>query len=185
MDRATFHRFYEDTAAALKAYLRLTCKDAALADDVLQEAYLRMLRRSLGALEPAQLKAYLYKTAHSALTDHYRVRQRDARWQDHLSCAGTADLPESGAVVDLSDYAAAGPLELPVDMQRVFVTLTPRQQRLLWLAYVEGFTHDEIAEVVGVSASSVRVLLSRARAGLAAKLGDRGLGPVAAGGAKR
>ena len=88
-------------------------------------------------------------------------------------------------MVGLEDRSFPGSLELPVDMQRVFETLKPRQQHLLWLAYVEGFNHDEIAEVIGVKANSVRVLLSRARSELAARLSDRGLAPISARGVKR
>ena len=69
-------------------------------------------------------------------------------------------------------FALLDPLELPFDMQVILDSLKPKQKTLLWLAYVEGFTHHEIADVVGVNASSVRVLLSRARAELAGKLGD-------------
>jgi RNA polymerase sigma factor (sigma-70 family) len=65
-------------------------------------------------------------------------------------------------------------------MQRIFETLKTRQQTLLWLAYVEGFRHDEIAEVMDLNSRSVRVLLSRARAELARRLDEQGLAPHAA-----
>jgi RNA polymerase sigma-70 factor (ECF subfamily) len=42
---------------------------------------------------------------------------------------------------------------------------------MLWLAYAQGASHDEIAQMVGVRASSMKVLLSRARKKLAAALG--------------
>jgi len=35
---------------------------------------------------------------------------------------------------------------------------------LLWLAYAEGFRHDEIAAITGLAPDGIRVLLSRARA---------------------
>jgi DNA-directed RNA polymerase specialized sigma24 family protein len=50
---------------------------------------------------------------------------------------------------------------------------------LLWLAYVEGFDHREIAAAKGVAEKSVRVLLFRARKALAAILSRAGLGPEA------
>jgi RNA polymerase sigma-70 factor (ECF subfamily) len=208
VDRATFQRFYEDTAAALRAYLRLRCRDAALADDLLQDAYLRLLRQALPPLDAVQLKSYLYKTAHSVLADHYRTARREARlrgnagwrgdagWHGNACWRGDADsAPPSSSMDDDEPTAAAplscagtlparddgpapGPTDLPVDMQRVFDALKPRQQTLLWLAYVEGFRHDEIASVMGVTVGSVKVLLSRARAELAAALTDRNLAPT-------
>lgn len=145
----------------------------------MQETYLRMLRQRLQELDGAQLKAYLYKTAHSVLTDHYRARQREARWNQRQSAPGATTHADLDNVIGVERRAVSDRLELPIDMQRVFETLQARQQTLLWLAYVEGFKHDEIAEVIGVKASSVRVLLSRARAELAGRLSDRGLAPDA------
>ena len=46
----------------------------------------------------------------------------------------------------------------------------PRDRSLLWLAYVEGCSHREIAEVMGIKPASVKVLLSRARERLAPML---------------
>jgi RNA polymerase sigma-70 factor (ECF subfamily) len=62
------------------------------------------------------------------------------------------------------------------DMTRAFRQLKPEHRSLLWLAYVEGFDHREIAAARGVQEKSVRVLLFRARQALAAILGRGGLG---------
>jgi RNA polymerase sigma-70 factor (ECF subfamily) len=56
--------------------------------------------------------------------------------------------------------------------------LTPRQRALLWLAYVEGLQHREIADVLGLSRLSIRPLLFRARRRMARELRARGIGPV-------
>jgi RNA polymerase sigma-70 factor (ECF subfamily) len=49
------------------------------------------------------------------------------------------------------------------DSARYLEQLTARQRKLLWLAYVERFTHKEIAEMMGVKAPSIRPMLARAR----------------------
>ena len=41
--------------------------------------------------------------------------------------------------------------------------MSPQQRSLLWLAYVEGYRHDEIASMLKLREKSVRVLLYRAR----------------------
>ena len=43
------------------------------------------------------------------------------------------------------------------------IVLAPRDRALLWLAHVEGYDHREIARVLGLQESSVRVILFRAR----------------------
>lgn len=160
----------------------MTCNERTLADDLLQETYLRMLRRTLPPLDERQLKGYLYSTARSVVADHYRARKRESRWSETRSLP---DVNDGNGVGYGGEHRVSGPCELPLDMQRTFAALSPRQQELLWLAYVEGFSHDEIAGIVGVAVASVKVLLSRARAELASKLRDRGLAPVASEGRSR
>ncbi len=48
-------------------------------------------------------------------------------------------------------------------VSREFAALKPRERALLWLAYVEGESHEEIANALGLSRGSIKVLLSRAR----------------------
>jgi len=62
------------------------------------------------------------------------------------------------------------------DALRLFRRLKPQEQLLLWLAYVEGFEHREIAAALGVGEKSVRVLLFRARKKLGHALESAGLG---------
>ena len=49
--------------------------------------------------------------------------------------------------------------------------LKPRERDLLWLAYAQGSSHQEIAESLGLKTSSIKLLLFRARRRLAALLG--------------
>ena len=77
-------------------------------------------------------------------------------------------MPEVG-VVDVTVPAADASLR--VDMTRMFSQLAVQQRQMLWLAYVEGADHREIAAALGLRERSVRVLLFRARRKLARLLG--------------
>jgi RNA polymerase sigma-70 factor, ECF subfamily len=159
MHEAAFHVFYVETAPTLWAYIRRASGDAALADDILQEAFLRFLRAGLPAMANAQMKAYLYRTANSLLVDHWRRAKRERRWS-------------------LANWFAREPAtnaESGGDAMTAFARLKPREQSLLWLAYVEGFDHREIALALDLKPGSVRVLLSRAREKLAVMLGKQGI----------
>jgi RNA polymerase sigma-70 factor (ECF subfamily) len=152
-----FVRLYERAAPALRSYLRLLCRNVALADDLLQDSFVRMLRVDVSRLEQHHLKSYLYKTATSVATDHFRARKRELLGMGELQS-------ESEFHVDL---------DLPHDMNQALRALKPQQQVLLWLAYVEGFEHREIAPLLALSEGSVRVVLFRARQQLAAILKAR------------
>ena len=57
---------------------------------------------------------------------------------------------------------------------RPLFKLKPRQRQLVWLAHVEGLSHIEVAEVLGVKAASVRLMVFRARKRLAELLREQG-----------
>ena len=160
MDETIFRGVYEKVAPQLRSYLRVLSRDDALADDLVQEAFLRFLRSGVTGLNEFQMKGYLYKAGTSALIDHWRARQRERRWEE------TAPQTEFISNPDLS-----------YDMNRLFRALTTKQQALLWLAYVEGFQHSEIAHMLGMKEDSVKVVLLRARRELAATLNAEGLAP--------
>ena len=72
MDEAAFRHLYQRTARPLRAYLIRSCGDLALADDLLQEAYLRMLRSGFEGEDDDHRKNYIYRIATNLLRDHFR-----------------------------------------------------------------------------------------------------------------
>ncbi len=161
MDEAAFSAFYTQTAPRLWSYIRRTSGDAALADDLLQEAFYRFLRADLPAMDQSHCKAYLYRIASTLISDHWRKLKRERRWSLLWNFGREAYVkPESAG-----------------DEMRVFAQLKTQEQSLLWLAYVEGFDHREIAVALHLKEKSVRVLLFRARKKLAALLGKQNTDP--------
>lgn len=155
---AEFRLFHQRTARPLWAYLVATCRDRALADDVLQESYLRLLQAPGAPSDEEGRRRYLFRIATNLLHDAHRSASR------------LVPLAEQSAEPATPASAATG------DVERALAELPARERRLLWLAHVEGYSHQEIAETTGVRAGSVRVLLFRARQKLAARLRARGLG---------
>jgi RNA polymerase sigma-70 factor (ECF subfamily) len=155
MDEAAFEEFYQETARPLWSYIYRVSGNATLSDDLLQDAYCRFLRASISELDRAQMKAYLYKIATNLIRDHWRQTKR-----------------ESGLSVNAEalEKVSTGDAGLGLDMTRVFQKLKPQDQTLLWLAYVEGSEHREIARALDIKEKSVRVLLFRARKRLAGLL---------------
>jgi RNA polymerase sigma-70 factor (ECF subfamily) len=162
MDEPAFSAFYKETAPRLWSFIRRTSGDAALADDLLQESFYRFLRADLPPMDRAHSRAYLYRIASSLISDHWRRQKRERRWSQFWNFR-----PETCPTQENSS-----------DEMRVFSQLKSREQSLLWLAYVEGFDHREIAMALQLKEKSVRVLLFRARKKLAAMLGKKDIGPT-------
>lgn len=159
MDEAKFDAFYRQNAPALWSYLNRLTGDATLADDLLQKAFINVLRANPTFASDEHMRRYLFRTATNLAMDHFRETKR----RIDFSAAGTAAAP-------LSD-------DIRQDVKRIFAELNPRERALLWLAHVEGSDHEEISEALGVKAKSVRVLLFRARKRLGDLLKRRGIGP--------
>jgi RNA polymerase sigma-70 factor (ECF subfamily) len=160
MTEEAFRSFYELTARPVWAYLARITGDARLADDLLQEAYYRFLRTRAEFESDDHRRNYLFRIATNLVRDH---RRRSGHQERHLS----GDAPEE---------ASAGPQENDravrrLDLARAMERMKPRERSLLWLAYAQGCSHEEIAEMLGVKKASLKALLFRARKRLVSFLG--------------
>lgn len=157
MDEERFRIFYERTARPLWSYLSRVSGNPALADDLVQEAYCRFLTCARKAMSEDHQRNYLFRIATNLLRDHWR------RIHSQPSPAY-----EPGRLLEIpSGERTAEQVQLRQDVGRALARLKPRERALLWLAYVLGSSHKEIAEVLGLKAPSIRLLLFRARRKLA------------------
>ena len=161
MDEARFEAFYRKTAGGIWSYIYRLTGDPTLADDLLQKTFFRFLRSNPAVANDDHRRRYVYKTATNLVFDHFREAKRER--------GRPIDLPPSELRADRG--------ELRHDMMRVFSELKPQERALLWLAHVEGSSHEEIAESIGVKAKSVKVMLFRARKRLGELLTKKGLAP--------
>lgn len=151
MDDETFAGFYQRTARPLWAYLARVLGNPSLADDLLQESFLRFLCAARWQDGEAACRSYLYRIATNLMHDHWRRPTATP-----LEEVPEADLPVASWQADdrIDSQALLGP---------AFARMRPRERQLLWLAYAEGATHNEIAQITGLGATSIRLLLFRAR----------------------
>lgn len=156
IDEAAFRAFYDRTARQVWAYLYRSTRDAALADDLLQETYYRWLRARGPFESDAHRERYLFRIATNLLAD---ARRR--RTPEHVPLA---------ADEIASDARDAAAVERRADLERAMATLSPRDRDMLWLAYADGASHEEIAAYLGVGRPSVKAMLFRARQRLARRL---------------
>jgi RNA polymerase sigma-70 factor (ECF subfamily) len=157
-----FRAFYERTARPLWAYLSRLCGDPHKADDFLQEAYYRFYRASKRHESEAHRRNSLFQIATNLVRDA-------ARRGKHYEEVPLADdgAPSAGAVPKSESPSPETEVAMRTDVARAIQQLEPTQRELLWLAYAQGSSHEEIAEILGLSAVSVRTLLLRARRKLA------------------
>ena len=146
------------------AYLARITGDRSLADDLLQETYYRFLRAERDFASESHRRNYLFRIATNLAHDRHR-RGRG------ITNVPVPDENAPGALADGRDLAAE--TEQRADLARAMARLKPREREMLWLAYAQGSSHEEIAESLGLRKSSIKILLFRARRRLAAALGGQ------------
>jgi RNA polymerase sigma-70 factor, ECF subfamily len=157
MDATAFRAFYEETSRPLFAYLLRASGERALAEDLLQDSYCRLLCAKLVPEDARQRRSYLFRIASNLMRDQWRTKR------------GKGEVPLSESFPDTA-IAAHDP-DLHIEMQEALQQLKVRERQLLWLAYVQGASHKEIADSIGLTAASVRTLVFRARHKLAGLIG--------------
>jgi RNA polymerase sigma-70 factor, ECF subfamily len=150
LDASAFREFHARTARPLLAYLVRACGNRHLAEDLWQEAYCRFLTARAPLMDEGQARSYLFRIATNLMRDKWR-RHKEEPLED--------DGPEPASQAPNQDAK--------LGLRQAFGRLKPRERQLLWLAYVEGSNHEEIAACTGLRAASIRLLLFRARRRLA------------------
>ena len=144
-----FAAFYEHSARPLWAYLARVSGDPSLADDLMQESYVRFLCGDSPSDGEVESRRYLFRIATNLLRDHWR----------RPGATSIDDLPEHlFASTDSSEQMNSAAL-----LQPALARMRPRDRQLLWLAHAENYSHREIAQMTGLATTSIRLLLFRAR----------------------
>jgi len=152
----TFEDLVRDEAPRLFAALRLLSRDRAEAEDLMQEAFLRVWERwdRVGGMDDPV--GYLFRTA----LNLHRKRLRRA---GVMLRRAIAPAPPFDAIAEVESRDA---------VLRALATLTPRQRMSVVLTDLLDYPSAEAAKVMGISASTVRVLASQGRATLRREVHD-------------
>jgi RNA polymerase sigma-70 factor, ECF subfamily len=149
MDSDGFAAFYERSAGPLWAYLARVSGNPTLADDLLQESFVRFLCADAPQDGEVSARRYLFRIATNLLRDHWR----------RPKATSLEEIPEE--LFRTRDHSAE--CDSKAMLGPALKNMKPRERQLLWLAYAEGYSHREIAEITGLASASIRLLLFRAR----------------------
>jgi RNA polymerase sigma-70 factor (ECF subfamily) len=140
--------FYARTYPRLWAYLVRTTRERELAEEIAQESFVRLFASRGVVLPEVERRAYLFRIAENLVRDTIERRARE----------------RTTPLGSIAEPPAPAPFEpIGTHVAEALAALGERDRKLLWLAYVEEWSHREIANVLGVGTASVKVLLHRAR----------------------
>lgn len=168
-DDATLHGsargltgLFELHRGELQRFVSARCRDAVLAEDLMQELWLKIASLNPGPI--ANGRAYLFRMANNLILDHQRSRQRamarDRQWIDSAGGHGLA-LADRPDPAPLADEALAKEQENAA-LHQAIAALPPRAQHALVLHRIEGRGQAEVAQIMGISRSGVEKHLALA-----------------------
>jgi len=144
---------YDRWSPGLYRYSLRLLGDNILAEECVADTFSRFLQILRDGRGPDDfLQAYLYRTAHNWITDHYRRKPTvSIRLEDDLT-ADSRDGP---------DQVAAKIMEQQ-ELRAALMALTPDQRQVIVLKYVEGWNNEAIAVAVKKPVGAVKSLQHRA-----------------------
>jgi len=151
-----FEAFFEDENPRLFGALCLVTRNRHEAEEIAQDAFLKLWERwdRVGAMDDPT--GYLYRTAMNAFRKRYRRAALALK-----ATLGVIPSDDGIAAVDARDAAV-----------RAMAPLTDRQRAAVVLLDLLGYPSEEAARMLGVSASTVRNHASRAHAALKKTMGE-------------
>lgn len=144
--------------AAVRRFVGARVRDAATADDLTQEVFVKMQRHVAEVRDPRRLMGWVIQVARNVISDHFRrLRPTEAFDEAHVAAKATppeADTREESRLRE----------ELAGYIRCVVQGLSPIYREALELTEYDGLSQVELARRLGLSVSAAKSRVQRARA---------------------
>lgn len=138
----------------LRAFLRKRLPPGVEVDDVAQEVFLRLARHRATLEDVADIEAWIFRVARTALVDAWRAERRRA---------ARASEVDPDAIADVADDPEDARREISACVWPFIAALDEPYRRAIHLTTLEGLTQDEAARREGISLSGMKSRVQRAR----------------------
>jgi RNA polymerase sigma factor (sigma-70 family) len=163
-DTDAFDEVYDAYRPRIFAFLLRMSRSRSVAEDLLDEAWLRLVRHAPELRPDTRLGPWLFTVARNL----YWTFRRDSLVEESMAHELLSLWPSPAPWPSPFDLAAAGELERRLEL--ALSQLSPQHREVVLLTGQEGLTPSAAAAVCGIAAETMRQRLSRARAALALKL---------------
>lgn len=146
-DQQVFSYFYRTYSPRIYVNLKRLVKDEELAQELLQEVFVKIWERRPELTIQTSFKSYLYRIAENLARDFFRKAQRDKK---------------------LTDYLLATATELYIDNERLYIDkqnrellnkaidiLPAQRRRIFVLCKIEGKSYEEVGRLLGISCATI------------------------------
>lgn len=146
------NEIWNEFSGALRGFILKRVQDEDAADDILQEAFVK-IHKNIGKLEDEKsLRAWLYQITRNTIIDYYRTRKY------------TVELPETlEAVADEPEENSDSANDLAPCVRALMDRLPERYRESLVLTEFDGLTQKEMGDKLGLSVSGAKSRAQRAK----------------------
>ncbi len=155
---------FEQYHVELFSFLCRSTRDEAAAEDLMQEAFLRLYREVDADRGPDNVRAWLYHVATNLAISRSRRRRTALDWMSRHGRTATLVVASPESELIGREWVA--------NLDAVMASL-PADDRTALLLSANGFSGEEIASAIGRSHAATRTLLSRARVRVRLELEQR------------
>tara|TARA_B110000037_G_scaffold232_1_gene226 strand:+ start:127 stop:609 length:483 start_codon:yes stop_codon:yes gene_type:complete len=146
MDVRSYNKIVDQQADGLFRFAYSMCKDRDDAKDIVQEAFSALWEKK-DQVNPSKVKSYLFTTAHHKVIDMFRKSKRFQKMEE--------------VPTHLTTHQHNHDLKAILD--EALNTLSEAQKSVILLRDYEGYNYEEIADIIGLNLSQVKVYIFRGR----------------------
>jgi len=154
-----FWEIYDRFYARVRKFILALVKDEWVADDLIQDTFTRVQQNLDSLREPSKVSSWIFRIAYNLCQDHFR-QSRKLLNEGKMSQAGIGSFRESSLQKEVEQHEMGQCVQDKVN-------LLPESLRTVLVLYdIMEFSHQEIAEILGITIENAKVRLNRARARL-------------------
>jgi RNA polymerase sigma factor (sigma-70 family) len=160
-DKRAFNAFFIEYSPRLEATIYFLCNDKCLAEDLVQEAFLRLWKNRAELNEHQSLKGYLRTISKNLFLDHNRKGKTAQRYQESLVEPTSDEVSEKVIVNDLQQLVISGITRFSQDKQDMYVGSRFDGKTYYEIAQIKNTTPKAVERHVAKISSFIRIYLKK------------------------
>ena len=160
-DKKVFERIHQDHSRTLRNFIYYKCGDMQQADDVVQEAFIKLWTNCAKVLLE-KAKSYLYTVANNTFLNQVAHKKVVLKHQKSVSSVSTNETPEF--ILEEKEFM--------IELKNAIADLPEKQREVFLLSRIDKKKYSEIAEIVGITVKAVEKRMSQALIVLREKIGN-------------
>ncbi len=157
-----FWEIYDQFYEKVRKFILALVKDEWVADDLIQDTFLRVQDNLKNLKDPSKLSSWIFRIAYNLCQDHFRQLKR-SRKEERIDQEEAEDFKET-LIQKGPDIQKELEQRQMGECVQTQINLLPESLRTVLILFdIMEFSHQEIADILGITVKNVKVKLHRAR----------------------